>query len=335
MRGGLTKTCFLSIILLLTIQLFATGDGDSIYGRNTGAESSYELSIFVIPSYRPIDWSSPSLLIKSTVNSYMEASFNKKLYPIGHLFIELINPEGDLLIRTSIASSRPAEQRKMVLADKIGLAMLGAPVAGKMESQDELARQIDKFARRGKISFISYKIKPEAAERVIEYVKIFSSRDSLGRSPSDRYGGSFWPRFKGEGSGCSAFGMAALQLTGVNIDNPEWYIEVDVPFDLVGGVYNNGVKVRPMSVLKRKEWHNGEGEEWKTHFTHFIYDPSYIYEWIKRRLSGKDPLEGFSKSYKRSASGRIFEGLEIDATGLDTPKDPIFKSRERPSLFVD
>lgn len=327
------RASLLAVFLLILSSLLVAEIRDERASSN-GADGSYELTIYVIPSYRTIDWTSPATLIKSTVNSFMEASFNKNRYPIGHLFIELRNPADETIIRTSIASRRPSEQREMVLKDKIGLGMLGAPVEARMESKEELADKIDKFARKGKIAFISYSILPEAADRVIKYVEKFTSRDSLGKSPSDRYGGSFWPLFHNEGAGCSAFGMAALELTGVNIDNPEWYIRVNVPYDLVGGKYNNMTKVKPMDVLKRKEWHDGSGEKWRDYYTHFIYDPSYIYSWILKQLSATELPDGFERSTKKAPNGKIITGLSSDATGIKTPDGPIFKKRESPSVFI-
>ena len=224
----MTKIAYRVIILTFSLLLLTLPQvrgelrkGESVQPHT---DSIFELSIFVIPSHRPLDWTSPSSILRSTVNSFMEASFSRKLYSIGHLFIELNNPEGIPLIRTSIASKEPSEQRAMVLKEKIGLAMLGAPVKGRMESMEELETKINRFAKKKKISFISYKILPAAAERVINFVKAFTSRDSAGFSQSDRYGGAFWPRFKGEGAGCSAFGMAALEFTGGRVDYPGWYV---------------------------------------------------------------------------------------------------------------
>jgi len=54
------------------------------------------------------------------------------------------------------------------------------------------------------------------------------------------------------GAGCSAFGIAALKLTGAKIDYPEWYVKVKVPYDLVGGEYNNMLKVKPREVFKKR-----------------------------------------------------------------------------------
>lgn len=334
----MTKVAYRVIILTFSLLLLTLPQvrgelrkGESVQPHT---DTIFELSIFVIPSHRPLDWTSPSSILRSTVNSFMEASFSRKLYSIGHLFIELTNPEGIPLIRTSIASKEPSEQRAMVLKEKIGLAMLGAPVKGRMESMEELETKINRFAKKRKISFISYKILPAAAERVINFVKAFTSRDSAGFSQSDIYGGAFWPRFKGEGAGCSAFGMAALELTGARIDYPDWYVKVQVPYDLVGGKYNNGNKIRPRDILQRKYWYKGSGIENEDYYTHFIYDPSYIYNWILNQLSADHLPEGFTKSTKTSKNGRVIEGLSFDATNIKTPSEPIFKERAYPSIFA-
>lgn len=148
----MTKVAYRVIILTFSLLLLTLPQvrgelrkGESVQPHT---DSIFELSIFVIPSHRPLDWTSPSSILRSTVNSFMEASFSRKLYSIGHLFIELNNPEGIPLIRTSIASKEPSEQRAMVLKEKIGLAMLGAPVKGRMESMEELETKINRFAKK-------------------------------------------------------------------------------------------------------------------------------------------------------------------------------------------
>ncbi len=335
MNRGLKRLSLLAVCLWIFSSLLLAGTNESKHYTLPDSDSSYELTIFVIPSYRPIDWSSPEKLLRTTVHSFIEASFNRNLYPIGHLFIELRDHNGNVRIRTSIASSEPSEQRRMILKDKIGLAMLGASVKGRMESVEELEKKINRFARREAISFINYKITPSAAERVIEYVYQFTSQDSLGNRASDRYSGSFWPRYKGEGAGCSAFGIAALELIGAEIDNPEWYVKVKVPYDLIGGVYNNQLKVSPADILKRRKWHDGSGEEGVDYYIHFIYEPSYIYEWILKQVNGNNLPEGFLQSTILAPNGRKIRGLFFDATKFRTPDDSIFKERERSCVFIN
>jgi hypothetical protein len=128
--------------------------------------------------------------------------------------------------------------------------------------------------------------------------------------------------------------LAAAELTGSKIDYPEWYVKVLVPYDLVGGKYNNGRRVRPGEILKRKTWYQGSGVENQEYFTHFIYDPSYIYGWILNQLSAAQMPEGFTKSTKTSKEGRVINGLSFDATGIKTPTEPIFKERAYPSIFA-
>lgn len=335
MHRSLKRISLLGVCLWVCSNILIAANTKSSYYNLSEPDSSYELTIFVIPAFRPINWESPESLLRTTVKSYVESSFNRKLHPLGHIFIELTDQKGVVLIRTSIVSKNPSDQRKLILKDKIGLAMLGASVKGKMESMDGLEKEISRFAKRKSISFIKYKILHPAAERVMEFAHQFALKDSLGKSPSDRYGGADWPRYKGEGSGCSAFGMAALQLTGAKIDYPEWYIKVKVPYDLIGGEYNNMLKIKFNKILKRKSWYEGSGEENVDYYTHFIYDPHKIYTWILDQLSTSDLPEGFSACTITASNGRKIKGLSFDATYIKTYEETIFKKRESPSLFIN
>lgn len=335
MHKSLKRISLLGVCLWVCSNILIAANTKSRSCNLSEINSTYELTIFVIPAFRPIDWESPESLLRTTVKSYVESSFNRKLHPLGHTFIELTDHKGVVLVRTSIVSKNPSEQRKLILKDKIGLAMLGATVPGKMDNMDSLEKEISRFAARKSISFIKYKILPSAAERVIEYAYQFALKDSLGASPSNRYGGAYWPLYKGEGAGCAAFGMAALQLTGVNIDNPEWYVRVKVPYNLIGGEYNNMLKIRFQEILKRKSWYEGPGEENIDYYTHFIYDPSKIYTWIVNQIFKNDLSEGFSLYTLTASNGRKIKGLFFDATHIKTPEEPIFKKREKPSAFIN
>ncbi|PKP42397.1 MAG: hypothetical protein CVT93_04330 [Bacteroidetes bacterium HGW-Bacteroidetes-10] len=301
-------------------------------------EVSHELTIYVIPSFSPIDWSSPSKLYKSAINSYSESFFQKKEYPIGHMFIELRTPLCDSVILTSITSVSGKEQRNMVLKEKVGLSILGTPVEGRMETSHELRKKIDRFSAKKKLAFMQFALNGEAAKRVLEYIRRFTTKNSDGKSPSDQYGGAFWPLFENEGAGCSSFGMSALETTGFIIERADWFADLLIPMDLLGGRNNDGKRVKGKDIKRRKEWHSGEGVVNKDFVPLRTYDPSMIFNWILRqRINPDKTSEGFVpvKKMGTAKSKTAIPGLYYNARNIKISEDnPVFRKRSQASFFI-
>jgi len=328
------STSYIKVFAVLLILLFSSL-------REAGAQDNSpvnELTLYVIPSYAPIDWSSPSNLYKSALKSYSEAFFQKKNYPIGHLFLELKTPFCDSVILTSITSVSGKEQRDLVLKDKVGLTILGTPVSGRMESSSELKEKIRRFSAKKKLAFIQFAINDQAAKRVLEYIRRFTTKNSEGRSPSERYGGAFWPLFENEGAGCSSFGISALETTGFNIDRAEWYADLMIPMNLLGGPGNGGKKVHASDIRRTKSWYNGTGIVNEDFVPLRTYDPSMIFHWIVKQIKSPDKSsEGFSpvEKLRTSSSKTVIPGLFYDARNILVSNDiPVFRKRAHASFFI-
>lgn len=310
--------------------------------REAGAQNNNpvnELTLYVIPSYEPIDWSSPSKLYKSALKSYSEAFFQKKNYPIGHMFLELKTPFCDSVILTSITSVSGKEQRDLVLKEKVGLTILGTPVSGRMESSNELREKIRRFSAKNKLAYMQFSLNDQAVKRVLEYIRRFTTRNSEGKSPSDHYGGAFWPLFENEGAGCSSFGISALETTGFDIDRKEWYSDLMIPIDLLGGINNGGKKVKSKDIRKWKTWHSGNGVINIDYVPLRTYDPSMIFHWIiKQRENPGKSSEGFvAVSKPRPTGGKSnIPGLFYDARNIVVSNDiPVFRKRTQASFFIN
>jgi len=326
---------FLLIFPFLTqIYTFARAVGHNSFpfesGTFTTDEDSaavHELTIYVIPSFSPLNWESPASLYRSTFESYTKSLFKTHKYSIGHLFIEFSTPLIDSVVLTSIRSSSDAEKRRLALKDKIGLGMLGAVLQGRMESRAELSKKIAYFSKKKQLAFIKYRISKESALRVIEFLKAFCSETREALTPSHYYGGAFWPRFINEGAGCSSFGMSVMEVAGLFIDYPDWRYSVNIPINLIGGVYNNGVKVKQRTILKTNKWHSSEGNVNVDYVPITLYDPSLIFNWIilQRKTAIKEAVEINN-----------IPGLYFDSREINLPEEvPIFFKRKNPSLFID
>jgi hypothetical protein len=317
-----------------------------VKGSTADTTGVHELTIFVIKSSSPLNWESPSLLYRTSLESYTKSLFSKNAYSIGHLFIELSTPLLDSVVLTSIRSTSGAEKRRLVLKEKIGLGMLGAVLHGRMETRAELTRKMDHFSKKKNgIRFIKYRICEESAKRIIEFLERFTKKFDGRNKPCDFYGGAFWSRFENEGGGCTSFGMSAMEVAGLSHDYPEWRVSVNIPINLIGGEYNNGHRVKRSAILRANSWYNGNGQENVDFIPITVYDPSLIFDWIDRqRITNCNTTE---KIYDKSTDNRILSaftpvlkngipGLYIDLRKIIVPsEEPVFKQRKQPSVFIN
>jgi len=336
----MSKRIALILALILSFTFLVR---DSSYGQNSrDSTECHELTIYVIPSHLFVDWQNPSTLYKTTINSWLYSKLHKYSYFIGHLFIELNTTLLDEPIITSVRSTGNKEKKRLLFKEKIGLGIIGAAFPGRMETNGELLASIECAVKKDReIAFIKYRINKEAASRIIEYLEGFTTKDSNSVAPCDAYGGGFWPRYEKEGAGCSAFGIAAMEVAGLKCDYPEWVHRINIPADLVGGEFNNFIRVKNKDIKRRKTWYGGSGTANVDYFPFFIYDPTLIYNWIMEQreiLSNNDGTsisQPFTTAIKKESRGTI-PGLFMDARSVAVPvNDPVFKKRIEYSVFVD
>ncbi len=243
-----------------------------------------ELTVFVIPSPVPFDWSSPATLSTTFLKGYFSRMLYKERYLLGHLFVQLTTP---MLVEPLIAGMRSVssqEQRVQLLKERPGLGILGIGFEGRLETGEELLHKIPIYKRRKELASVTFRLNDEATRLIIDFIKRFDRPSNEGIRPSGHYGGAFWPLYRNEGAGCTAFGLAMLELAGIcEMIQSEWKVSVNIPLHLIGGELNPGNEVRIRNIRSTAEW---AGECHTESFVPFyIYDPNLIYTWIKERVS--------------------------------------------------
>ena len=297
-------------------------------------DSLHELTIYVIPSVVKYKWDSPRSLYRSYIRNMKRSLFNNHSYLLGHAFIELRSPliPGKLL--TGMSASSRQEQRQNVLKNHYGMAILGAVLQGRLETMEELREKKEKYARRGDLAFIRVWVNETAAVRILDYFNAYQSIFGDEKSELPSYGGAFWPRYKGEGAGCSAFAVSFFDIAGVLRQYfDEWKIEIGIPMEIIGGPYNDNHQVRIRDVKKLKSWSDGNGEMHVTYEPFEIYDPSLMFEWIHNTWN----------VYRQADNPAIRPVVENDAYGLifdarDIPvptNEELFIERSDRSVFID
>jgi len=293
-----------------------------------------QLTIYVIPSKVKYDWTSPSTLYKSFVKNYKRNLFSKDNYILGHAFMELKTEKLSEKILTGMRSSSRKEQKELLLKEGYGLSILGADLEGFLENSAVLEQTKKKFSRKGRLAFMTFYISDEATDRMISFFQSYQTGiDSMGSS-GGHYGGAFWPRYNGEGSGCSAFVVSFLDLAGLLIEEfDEWMVGVNIPMDLIGGPYNDNNDVRLRDIRRCNSWADDTGPEMKTAEYIQLYDPYLIYEWINEKWETDNIKDGIIATPLLLNASR---GIRIDGRNQSLPEDDhIFMDREEPSIFID
>lgn len=336
----MTKRVFFTAWLFFLLAVLAGQSGSEELALNLADRSDSvsagqnELTIYVIPSTVKYDWSSPHSLIKSYYRNYKRNFYKKRSYSLGHAFIELRTPLASGRILTGMRAVSRKEQKDLVFKQHYGLAILGADFEGALESETDLDYKVKKYSRKGQLAFMTFFISDEAVERILQFFLSYKAGIDSNGSPGARYGGAFWPRYKGEGSGCSAFAVSFLDLAGLlkeEFDN--WLVKVNIPMDLIGGPYNNYREVRFRDIKKQKSWTENHGSDTVKYEPLEMYDPTLMYEWIQENRHKKEVGDAMAATPVQMNKAR---GIRIDGRNLPVPEeDSIFLEREEPSIFID
>lgn len=98
--------------------------------------------------------------------------------------------------------------------------------------------------------------------------------------------------------------------------------------NLIGGKFNNGKKIKSGDIKRTLQWHNGEGEKNVNYFSYTIYDPTFIYNWVKNKM------QNITSGYQVVSENGVL-GLLVDATTVECDEhEPIFLDNDAPDLFV-
>jgi hypothetical protein len=293
----------------------------------------HELTIYVIPSPVEFDWSSPATLYQTHKKSLIKTLTSSYSYSLGHLFVQLTSPLLDEPLYTGMRSTSRKEQQYLVLKEKVGLGILGIGVEGRLENSAELEEVIRFHAGKNKLAAITYRISDTAVRRILDFIDQFNSPDNEEHISSSHYGGTFWPLYEKEGAGCTAYGLAMLELAGIDRGElDQWKVEVNIPMELIGGELNSGRKVGLKDLRKTTRWHDGTGEANIDFVPFWIYDPTLIYNWIKTHVRSGNP--GLQAPYTLATYPnvpRLF--ADFRDIGL-SPDQPIFSRRSENNLFI-
>lgn len=293
-------------------------------------ECDNHITIYAMPSLYPLNWESPASLYNSMYSCYLKTILTSDNYLLGHLAVRI---ESKLLqepIYMAMSSSNPKEKIEYVFKEKIGFAILGAAMQGRLETREEIQHKLEKYARRKKLAFISFRVNENAIKKMLDFIDVFSLKEGEKLPRSSYYGGAFWPRYYNEGAGCSAFALALLDVANILPSKAnDWLIRRKIPMTLIGGKFNNNKKIKASLIRNTKEWYKESGRESVDYVSFQIYDPSVIYKWIRETMYTE-------KDNFKMAEEKGVPGLLVDCQNVPVSFDePILQKRGDSNFFVE
>jgi hypothetical protein len=300
------------ITLILTILLIFT-----VFDNNISAED--QLTIYVFKSPNGIEWKTPKKLLHSVLSN----AFSFKNRMIGHVAVELECDDGlragPVRVLTGMSYVDKHIYKKQLLWENKGFSVIFGSVAGRLEETKDLKIEIKQKSNTlgsPRLTFIKYLISPQTCRRLENYHREYREKKYY-----KNYGLPNNPR-KGEGAGCSAFGMSFLELAGLlsDSDKNNWSLTKRVSMDLLGGegnLHNPKKSVSFLDVLFMSDNQNRWISESESGRSVFFYDPDLIFSWIKNKIKKKSIDQKIITINK-------MEGLLYDKRNVPTPSDPIW-----------
>lgn len=190
------------------------------------------LTIYLIPSARGLDFSSPRNFAFAIARNYRSGALLPYSHAMFHLKCSMDDGDGfdhDELSGVNIVSLESGNNE--ILYQGYGLGTLFSVLPGQMESRDTVLYNLRTYMPYGGASFLQYQINGPTCQRLTRFVIEYRQRGL-----EQNYGQALHPRYA-EGSNCTSFVSALLEIAGLldpGIDQV-WSVYLRVPRYLVGG----------------------------------------------------------------------------------------------------
>ncbi|MCT4641551.1 MAG: hypothetical protein N4A33_04585 [Bacteriovoracaceae bacterium] len=273
-----------------------------------------KLTLYFIPSPKPLDWSSPTKLARTIVRNQIL----RKHRFMGHVNVRLQYDNIDIF--TGMCAIDIDRARGLLLKEKIGLGIVFHSFAGRLEDNTELEKEFEQYYEKGneRMNFIEFSISNSMAKRVHEYL------DTFKKEKLDAYYGLVNSPLHCEGAGCSAFGASIMDIIGM-LDNDikmAWSNRVKVPYQLSGNPLTNN-KVSLFKLLfKNFNWAKDNEDGYDL----FFWDPDLMWKWTEEQIK--------NKTYELTKKRNVI-GLKKDISQQEGLKENIFKVEKIQPIHPD
>lgn len=279
----------------------------------SGLPHANQVSLFVMRSPKGIAWSSPRSLLGTTVSN----SIGRAPHPIGHVMVEVScaasAPGQQSYLLAGVSDVNAAMNYALLVAEGAGLDFLFHSFPGRLQTdaeiRGELLSYMNNAAHGQRLAQLTHAVSPATCQRMLKY---FAEFQALGVHGA--FGLSLRPLYR-EGSGCSSFSVAFLQIAGLlRTEFNSWLTSVNVPYRLM-----KSGRVAEGRIIKRAPMRRVAlfGDSWATAGENFanltFWNPDQMYDWIRRAHAART---GTSYTHRGAAGVPI---VLLDAEQTPTP----------------
>lgn len=283
--------------LCIFVSLFnSVASATTIYDKfsdKTFRKIDNSLTIHLIPSTYPLNWTTPrSLLFSIIKNKYF---FPKTNHFIGHVSAELnctINGKKERLFMGQ--SSNSLNGFKDFILQGYGFSILNMPtnnyddvplltVPGKLDQVEGSSQHFDDLISSDVFGLISFRIKQKDCEATAEFMKEYRQRTLNNQGAGNNYGFGADP-IKFQGAGCAPFVQTLFETSQLFDFAKEMNQVVYLPNSLLGNP-KNGKKIGLWTLLTSNLDMSVKNKKART----FSFpDPQLLFEKMKNIHSGRE-----------------------------------------------
>lgn len=275
-----------------------------------------ELTLTFIRSPLGINWKTPYTMAISTVAN-SAVPMKKRAFSISHLFVKLKCDSLKYERLTGMTSSTD-EDRDLLFNQGYGYGIIFHTYPGKLETAEDITRDLQSYKGSRRVANMTIKISESTCARLKTYLEEYEERGF-----GEMYAGLQARPRKGEGAGCSAFGMSFLELAGVM--RPEWeqvwMNRIHVPLRFVGGpLTGKFIKIKKILLNPLARWNPRRDNIYLE-----AWNPEKMWKWTRKVWSNvRYGRRSDGIDWKISRVGNTRE-IFADMSDVPTPTDPIWQ----------
>ncbi|MBY0515929.1 MAG: hypothetical protein K2P81_03400 [Bacteriovoracaceae bacterium] len=286
----------------------------SLYSQVTLAD---KLTLVFARSPLGINWATPNTLAVSTVKNSL-VPMKRRAFSISHVFVGLKCDSINYERLTGMTSAPGTEDRDLLFKQDYGFGVLFHSYRGHLETHDEVVAALESYQGSKRIAKLHFGISSETCLRLKTYLEEYEARGF-----GSMYSGLQARPLKGEGSGCSAFGMSFLETAGLLKEEYKelWMEKIHVPKRFVGGPLT-GKRVSFFKIITSvfARWNPN-----REHIYLEAWNPEKMWSWV-RKMHQDVQLGKLATDidWQVAQSGNTRE-LYADMSHIPTPTGPIWQ----------
>lgn len=274
------------------------------------------MTLHLFSSPKGINWSTPWTMTYSTLKNSIVNTHGKRAFAISHVFVEVkCDSTGEHILRGQ-TSTDDSNERELLFKLKYGMGVMFHTYKGKYEKEEAILKDMAPYegsSRRGTFTAL---INAKTCQRLLQWEREYDASGDW-----NKYSGLQADPLKGEGAGCSAYGISFMKTAGIlEPFTEQWKNIIDVPKRFVGGpLTGNRVDILKLLFHPGARWNNKE-----PHIHLEAWNPENMLRWVKKThdiVQHGGELPGYKIQIETLKDQK---SVIVDLRGRATPQGPIW-----------